>query len=316
MIGIVWNIRVNNCYKDKTEQNIICILRKTGEHMAVKFIVDSASDILPEEAKNIGITRISMKVAFGNEEFADGEDMNHIQFYDKLAKAEELPRTSQITPIEFCDTYEKVLEDGDELVVITMSGKLSGTYQSAILAAQEYDGKVFVVDSENATLGERIIVERGLELAMQGMSAKDIAQTLDEEKKKVRLIALLDTLEYLKKGGRISNAVAFVGGMLSIKPVIAVEDGEVKLVGKARGSKQGNNLLRELVEKCGGINFDMPYSLAYSGSSDALLKKYIADNKDIYEEHMTEEQLPIHTVGSTIGTHVGPGAIAVAFFEK
>ncbi len=284
--------------------------------MAVKFIVDSASDILPQEALDMGITRISMKVSFGTEEYADGIDLNHTQFYEKLAQVEELPRTSQITPMEFLNTYDSVLEEGDQLVVITMSGKLSGTYQSAMLAAQDYEGRVFVVDSENATLGERIIVERGLQLAKQGMSAKTIAETLDEEKKKVRLIALLDTLEYLKKGGRISSTVAFVGGMLSIKPVVAVEDGEVKQVGKARGSKQGNNLLRELIEKCGGVNFDMPYALAYSGSSDQLLRKYITDNKDIYEEHMSEEQLPIHTVGSTIGTHVGPGAIAVAFFEK
>lgn len=284
--------------------------------MAVKFIIDSASDILPQEALDMGITRISMKVSFGTEEYADGIDLNHTQFYEKLAQVEELPRTSQITPMEFLNTYDSVLEDGDQLVVITMSGKLSGTYQSAMLAAQEYKDRVFVVDSENATLGERIIVERGLQLAKQGMSAKTIADTLDEEKKKVRLIALLDTLEYLKKGGRISSTVAFVGSMLSIKPVVAVEDGEVKQVGKARGSKQGNNLLRELIEKCGGVNFDMPYALAYSGSSDELLRKYITDNKDIYEEHMSEEQLPIHTVGSTIGTHVGPGAIAVAFFEK
>lgn len=284
--------------------------------MAVKFIVDSASDILPEEAQKLGITRISMKVTFGSEEFLDGENINHIQFYERLAKAEELPHTSQISPMEFVDVYEKVLGEGDELVVITMSGKLSGTYQSAMLAAKDFEGRVYVVDSENATLGERIIVERGIELANQGKSAKEIADTLDHDKNKVKLLALLDTLEYLKKGGRISSAVALVGGMLSIKPVVAVEDGEVKMVGKARGSKLGNNLLKDLIAKCGGVNFDMPYALAYSGTSDSLLRKYIADNKDIYEEHMTEAELPVHTVGSTIGTHVGPGAIAVAFFEK
>ncbi len=284
--------------------------------MAVKFIVDSASDILPEEAEKLGIKRLSMKVTFGSDEYSDGEDFNHIQFYEKLVKAEELPHTSQITPLEFSEAYESVLEDGDELVVITMSGKLSGTYQNAVLAAQDYEGRVYVVDSENATLGERIVIERGLELAQEGKSGKEIATILDQDKKKVRLIALLDTLEFLKKGGRISSAVAFVGSMLSIKPVVAVEDGEVKMVGKARGSKQGNNLLRELIAKCGGVNFDMPYALAYSGTSDSLLKKYIADNKDIYEAYMSEEDLPIHTVGSTIGTHVGPGAIAVSFFEK
>ncbi len=284
--------------------------------MAVKFIVDSATDILPEEAAAMGITHMPLKVIFGTEEYEDGVNLSHMEFYEKLAQADELPRTSQITPIEFSDVYEKTLEDGDEAVVITLSGKLSGTYQSAVVAAQDYEGRVFVVDSENVTLGERIIVQRGLQLAKEGMGAKEIAATLDEEKKKVRLIALLDTLDYLKKGGRISSAVAFVGGMLSIKPVVAVEDGEVNLIGKARGSKQGNNLLRELVGKCGGINYDKPFALAYSGASDELLKKYILDSKELWEGHVAEGELPIYTVGSTIGTHAGPGAIAVSFFEN
>lgn len=264
----------------------------------------------------MGITHMPLKVIFGTEEYEDGVNLSHMEFYEKLAQADELPRTSQITPIEFSDVYEKVLTEGDEAVVITLSGKLSGTYQSAVVAAQDYEGRVFVVDSENVTLGERIIVQRGLQLAKEGMSAKEIAATLDEEKKKVRLIALLDTLDYLKKGGRISSAVAFVGGMLSIKPVVAVEDGEVNLIGKARGSKQGNNLLRELVGKCGGINYDKPFALAYSGASDELLRKYILDSKELWEGHVAEGELPIYTVGSTIGTHAGPGAIAVSFFEN
>ena len=284
--------------------------------MAVKFIVDSAADILLDEAREKGITHVPLKVIFGTEEFEDGVNLSHEEFYERLAQSQELPHTSQITPIEFEDVYQQVLGEDDEAVVITLSGKLSGTYQSACIAAQDYEGRVFVVDSENVAIGERILVERGLELAASGISAKEIADTLDIEKKNIRLIALLDTLDYLKKGGRISSTVAFVGGMLSIKPVVAVEDGEVNLVGKARGSKQGNNLLRELVGKCGGINFDKPYSLAYSGSSNQLLQKYILDSKELWEGHIEEDKLPIHTVGSTIGTHAGPGAIAVAFFEN
>ena len=147
-----------------------------------------------------------------------------------------------------------------------------------------------------------------------GLSAAEIKAQLDEEKRHIRVLALLDTLEYLKKGGRISSAVALAGNILSIKPVIAVENGEVSLVGKARGSKKGNNLLRELVENCGGINFKKPYALAYSGLSDLLLKKYIEDSAELWKENTAE--LPITTVGCTIGTHVGPGAIAVAFFEN
>lgn len=282
--------------------------------MAVRFIIDSASDILPNEAENMGMIHLPLKVLFGDKEYADAVDLSHMEFYEKLIESDALPSTSQVTPAEFAQAYEKVVSEGDTAVVVTLSGKLSGTYQSAVVAAQDYEGKIFVVDSENVSLGERILILRGVELAKEGLSASEIKAKLDEEKKKIRLIALLDTLEYLKKGGRISNTVAFVGGVLSIKPVIAIENGVVELVGKARGSKQGNNLLRELVQKCGGINFDKPVVLAYSGTSDHTLKKYIEDSMDMWEGKIY--RLPICTVGATIGTHAGPGAVAVTFFEK
>ncbi len=282
--------------------------------MAVRFIVDSASDILPNEAMEQNMIHLPLKVMFGNEEFADAVNLTHAEFYDRLVESDTLPSTSQVTPAEFEDAYKKVVEAGDTAVVITISSKLSGTYQSAMIAAQDYEGKIYVVDSLNAAVGERILAMRGIELAKEGKSAEEIAAQLDEEKTKIRLLALLDTLEYLKKGGRISSVVAFAGGVLAIKPVIAVVDGAVELVGKARGSKQGNNLLRELIAKSNGIDFDKPFSLAYTGNSDALLQKYIKDSAELWEGKT--DNLPIHTVGCAIGTHVGPGAVAVTFFEK
>lgn len=282
--------------------------------MAVKFIIDSASDILPSEAMELGMTHLPLKVIFGEEEYADAVDLTHEGFYEKLVESDIFPSTSQVPPADFEDAYRKVTENGDTAVVVTLSSKLSGTYQSAVIAQEDYEGKVFVVDSENVALGERILIYRGLEYAKEGLSASEIAERLDEDKKKIRLLALLDTLEYLKKGGRISSAVAFAGGLLSIKPVIAIVDGAVELVGKARGSKQGNNLLRELVAKSNGIDFEKPFTLAYSGLSDKLLQKYIKDSAELWEGYTDE--LPICTVGCTIGTHAGPGAVAVAFFEK
>ena len=282
--------------------------------MAVKFIVDSACDILPEEAKELGIIHLPLKVLFGENEYADSVDLSHEEFYEKLVESDVLPKTSQVPPADFEDAYRKVTEENNEAIVITVSGKLSGTYQSAMIAQEDFEGKVFVVDSENVAIGERILVYRGLEYAKMGLKASEIADKLNEDKKQIRLMALLDTLEYLKKGGRISSAVAFAGGLLSIKPVVAVENGEVSLIGKARGSKQGNNLLRELVAKSKGIDFEKPFSLAYSGLSDKLLKKYIEDSAELWKGHT--ENLPIYTIGCAIGTHVGPGAIAVAFFEK
>lgn len=282
--------------------------------MAVKLIVDSAADILPDECAALGITHIPLKVIFDGVEYSDGVDMSHREFYEKLIESDAFPTTCQIPPADFADVYEQVTAAGDTAVVITLSGQLSGTYQSAMIAAADYEGKVFVVDSENVSLGERILLQQGLALAAQGVGAEKIAETLDREKKKIRLMALLDTLEYLKKGGRISAATALAGSLLSIKPVVAVVDGTVQMAGKARGSKQGNNLLRQMVLQCGGINFEKPFCLAYSGLSDILLQKYIADSSELWQGKAA--QLPIATVGCAIGTHVGPGVVAVAFFEN
>lgn len=282
--------------------------------MAVRFIIDSASDIVPAEAEALGLIHIPMKVIFGEEEYSDSVDLTHREFYEKLIENDEIPTTSQINPGVFMSAYQNVVDNGDTAVVITLSGKLSGTYQSAMIALDGFEDKIFVVDSESVCVGERILIQLGLKLRDQRLSAAEIAAELDLQKKHVHVLALLDTLEYLKKGGRISAAVAFAGNLLSIKPVIAIENGEVSLVGKARGSKKGNNLLRELITNCGGINFDKPFALAYSGLSDRLLQKYIEDSSEIWSSHA--ETLPISTVGCTIGTHAGPGAVAVAFFEN
>ena len=282
--------------------------------MSVRFIIDSAADILPADAEALGMVHLPLRVSFEDVEYRDSVDLTHRDFYMKLVESDVLPRTSQIPPSEFQAACEAVIAAGDTPIVITVSSRLSGTYQSAVIAASECSGDVFVIDSENVAIGERILVERGLALAKEGLSAKDIFHALNEEKKKIRIMALVDTLEYLKKGGRVSGAAALVGGVLSIKPVIAIENGEVVVLGKARGSKKANNLLREMVQSAGGINFDKPFALAYSGLSDELLKKYIEDSAELYADYSGE--LPVYTIGCAIGTHAGPGAVAAAFFEK
>ena len=281
--------------------------------MAIQFIIDSASDILPAEAKEYGIIHLPLTILFDSEEFRDAIDLTHAEFYEKLIESDVLPTTCQIPPAVFEDAYKEVTDAGDEAVVITLSSKLSVTYQIAVIAADGYEN-IYIVDSESISLGERILIQRALSMRDEGCSAAEIAMQLDVEKKQIRLMALLDTLEYLKKGGRISSATALAGAVLGIKPVIAVENGAVSVVGKARGSKQGNNLLRELVAKCGGIDFDKPLCLAYSGLSDKMLQKYILDSEELWKGNT--DDLPVATVGCAIGTHAGPGAVAVAFFEK
>ena len=281
--------------------------------MAIRLIIDSASDISGQKADEMGITLIPMPVSFGNEQFLTGVNITPHEFYEKLIESDCIPVTSQITPYSYGEAIRSATENGDTAIVITVSSKLSGTYQSAALAAKDYEGSAFVVDSLNASLGEAILIYYAARLIKEGKSAVEIVAELNRARHKIKVMALLDTLEYLKKGGRISAAAAAIGGLLSIKPVIAIEDGEVHLVGKARGSKQGNNLLTELVDKCGGINFNMPYTLAYSGLSDMTLKKYIKDSEKIWQGHT--EELPVLEIGATIGTHAGPGAVAVAFFS-
>lgn len=280
--------------------------------MKIRIVTDSASDILPPHRPEL--TVLPMCVSFGGEQYLDGVELSHRQFYEKLIEGEALPTTSQIAPGQFEDAFHAAVDAGETVVAVVLSAKLSGTWQSASIAAESFPGRVFVVDSENATIGERILVERALELVDQGLEAADIAARLEEEKKDIRLVALLDTLEYLKRGGRISPAIAMVGGILSIKPVVAVQEGEVVMLGKARGSKNGSNLLVQEIEKTGGVDFARPHLLGYAGLNDMLLQKYIEDSSELWAGHT--DSLPIATVGGTIGTHVGPGAIAVAFFRR
>ena len=182
-----------------------------------------------------------------------------------------------------------------------------------MIAASDYEN-IYVVDSTTMAIGAGILAELALRLADSGMDAAAIAAKLEEEKKNIRLVALLDTLEYLKRGGRISKTVAFAGGLLNIKPVAAVLDGQIQILGKARGSKQGNNLLVAQIQEAGGVDFDKPLLLGYTGLSDALLQKYVQDSTQLWQGHTG--QLNAACIGSVIGTHAGPGAVAVAFFKK
>lgn len=279
--------------------------------MNTRIIVDSTADLVPAIKERVHI--VPLTVHFGQEEYIDGVTIDHKTFYEKLIESDVLPTTSQATPDAFMQALEKAKEAGEAAVVITLASKFSGTYQSATIAAAEYEN-VYVVDSASAAMGSGILVELALRLLDEGKSAAEIAQRLEEEKKKIVVVALVDTLEYLKKGGRISKAVAFAGGVLNIKPVLSVIDGEINMLGKARGSKMGNNLLVEEINKAGGIDFSKPVLLGYSGISDALLQKYIEDSRYIWEGNLDEVRYT--TVGSVIGTHAGPGAVVVAFFKN
>lgn len=281
----------------------------------IKLVVDSASDIEINEAEKLGITLMPMQVRFGTEEYLDGENLSHKAFFEKLIESDDFPQTSQINEYRWSEQFEKLTADGSTVLAITISAKLSGTYACAVKAAKKFTDKVFVVDSIEASIGERILVQYALSLIKEDKySAQEITELLNANKRKIQVIAVLDTLKFLRKGGRISSVAAIAGELLSIKPVIAIEKGEIKLLGKAIGSKKSNNLLNRLVESCGGIDFQMPFAVAYSGLSDEYLKKYLQDSEKLWQGKA--DYIPSYMIGSTIGTHVGPNAIAVAFFSK
>ena len=280
--------------------------------MNVRIVIDSTADVRAALRDRFSI--VPLTVHFGEEEYVDGVTITHKAFYEKLVESDVLPTTSQATPAAFAKVFEEAVSRGETVVALTVASQLSGTYQSAVIAAADYPGKVYVVDSRTVAIGTGILAELALGLVDRGLSAEEIARRLEEERDDVHVVALLDTLEYLKKGGRISKTVAFAGGLLSIKPVAAIKNGEILLLGKARGSKQGNNLLVQQIHEAGGVDFHKPVLLGYTGLSDALLEKYVEDSHALWAE--SEQPLERCIIGSVIGTHAGPGAVAVAFFNK
>ena len=281
--------------------------------MSLFIITDSASDVVDKSREDLIVLPLKVRFDDGNE-YLDGVNITHQEFYEKLIESDALPTTSQINPFDFTECFNKIKEAGDEAIVMTLSAKLSGTYQSACIAADDFEDCITVVDTNNATMGELTLVDYALRLKDEGKTRSEIVEIIETEKNDIQLIGLVDTLEYLKKGGRISATVALAGGMLAIKPVVALEDGVIVMKGKARGSKNAENLFITTINASGGIDFSKPYRVGYTGLSDHLVKKYIEDSSSMWDKYV--DDIPYQTIGGTIGTHVGPGAVAAAFFPK
>lgn len=281
--------------------------------MSIKLMIDSASDINQKEAKELGVIFMPIEVRFGKEEYLDGINLSKEEFFEKLEKVTELPKTSLINTYRWEEAFSEATKDGSEVIAISLSSGLSGGYQSAVEASKKFDGKVFVVDSLSATVGERLLLIYAQRLIQKGLTAKEIASMLDSAKSKLNITAMVGTLKYLKMGGRISSAAAVVGEMLKIMPLIAVIDGKVKNIGKAMGAKKAFSQIKSIV-KDKGIDLDMPFGLVWSGNGEENLNGFIKDCSSLWEENTAE--IPVYKMGSTIGTHVGPGAVGIAYFEK
>lgn len=279
--------------------------------MAVKLITDSGCDLSVTEAAELDVLLVPMTVRFGQEEFRSGLDITNEEFYDKLTGSSELPTTSQPTPYDFESVYQKVIAAGDEAVVLCVSSDLSGTYQSASIAADGLEDRIHVVDTRVVTVVQRLLLEYAIYLRSQNATAAQIAEKLNKKKEYARAFAVVDTLEYLIKGGRLSKTAGAIGSMLGIRPVLTLADGALEVAGKARGSKGAITMTNKLIGAM-AIDFSMPVALGYTGSDPAVIDPYL--NAD--DSPWAGREIPVYQVGSTVGTHTGPGLFLVAFFEK
>ncbi len=279
--------------------------------MAVRIITDSGSDILPGEME--GLIVLPLTIAFGNEVYHDGVDLSHERFFELLAESSENPTTGQVPPFRYNQAFKEVVEAGDEAVVITISSQVSGTWESACTAAAEYPDKIFVVDSLEVSVGIRLLVEEALRMAAAGVSASQIVAKLEQDRKDIRFLALLDTLEYLRRGGRISNVSAALGTLLAIKPVVTCTDGKIVVMEKARGLKNGRATIADIIRNEGGFDFDRPLCIGYTGNSDKPVRQFLKSCPDLWQG---KGEVPVSSIGATIGTHTGPGGFLLAYFAK
>lgn len=280
--------------------------------MSIRIITDSSADLTPIDAQRLGVDVVSMSIQFGDRSYLDGVDLEKADFYRLLAEGTDSPSTAQPTPADFLERLEAVKAAGDEAVVITLSSALSGTYQSAMIAKEmcAYD-PIYVVDSLSATAGVQIMVDYACKLRDQGVAAKEITEKVSEIKGRIRIFAVIDTLEYLRRGGRLSSLQAGLGTVTKLKPVISVREGAVSVVGKAFGTVAATKQLLKFLSEH-PIDSAFPSFALYTddkGRVDEFLPK-------LQEVKALPQDLRFCAVGPTIGTHVGPGVVGMAYVER
>lgn len=278
----------------------------------IKIITDSTADIDLAYAKELNIDIVPLKVIINGTEYKDRVDLQPEEFYELLVNSDTLPSTSQPSPQDFACLYEQAKENHDGVVVITLSSTISGTYQSAHLAKDlvEYDD-IYLIDSLGTTQMQRLVVLKAVDLRNKGMSAKEVYDFLEEYKKRIRLFAFVDTLEYLYKGGRLSKTAAAAGTLLKFKPIIGFKDGKLEMFAKTRGTQKATEKIIQLIQQEKEIDLDEPICIGYNGSIEGLDKF-----ENTLKEALHFEKTLHGVVGPVIGTHSGPGARLITYVTK
>ena len=277
----------------------------------IRIITDSTCDLRPAHRETLGVDVVPLSVHFGDEVFRDGVDITNGEFYRRLRTAETLPSTSQVNPEVFADLFRSYVEQGDQVVGIFLSSALSGTFQSALIARDMVGmGEIHLVDSRTTTFALALLVQQAARLRDEGRSAREIAAEVTALSGRTRLLAMVDTLKYLKMGGRINTATAVVGGLLGINPIITIEHGLVESVGKGRGRKAAFQWMVKFMED-EGADLSLPVAFGSSDSAEAM-----AECEGFFRPVIGDTPFSECDIGSVVGTHAGPGAAGIVYFVK
>ena len=278
----------------------------------IRIITDSTADFSLEHAKELNVGIVPLTVIINGKEYKDRTELQPEEFYKILEENDVTPTTSQPSPKDFLDVYQPGIDNKDSIIVFTLSSKVSGTYQSANIAKDlsEYED-IHIIDTLTSIPAQRIIVEKACELRDAGKSVQEIIDFIEVFKTKVKLFAMVDTLEYFYKGGRLSKSSATIGNLLKMKPIISLVDGKLELVAKSRGTKKATAKIIDLINESGEIDLNEKIYLGYTGSDD-MMDKFEA----ILREELGIKNLDYSIVGPAIGTHAGPGAKVIIYVEK
>ncbi|MCL2474717.1 MAG: DegV family protein [Chloroflexi bacterium] len=278
----------------------------------IKIYTDSAADITRKQAAEMSVGLIPLKISFQGTTYYQEDDEGFIGFYELLKDSKYLPTTSQASPAEYMQIFEDAKKNGDSVIIITISSKLSGTVLAAHVAKENCGyADIFIIDSLGAVISQRILVEYAVTLRDRGLSASEIYDKVMEARLRVRLWAFVDTLEYLHKGGRLSKSAAFVGGVLNIKPIIHFSDGALAMTEKARGVKSALRIIMEHIEEDGERDEEVPVYFAYSGADTSVCENF---RKMVKEKFNCYGQM--YPIGGVVGIHVGPNAMAIVYLQK
>lgn len=275
----------------------------------VKLVVDATSEISQAEAEHLGIISIPMKVTFGEEEYLAGVNLTNEEFFSKLEKSKQLPHTSQINSDEYVQIIKPMIENGDDVFVMCLSSDLSGSFNSLRLAEEELSSPhLKIMDTETVTFTYGALVYEAVRLIKEGKNLQELANEMEKLKHKVKLLAVVDNVKYLVKGGRLSSAKGLIVGVLKIKPIVSIVDKKVKMVGKAIGYENARKALIKLMQ-----NVDETKPIYYGHSNDPEKAEIL---KTMVEQKLGYKFAKCCELGPVIGTHAGPGCSGVVYFEK